>query len=160
MKRIRCSLCELCAQANYYSFHDRHSGLKIKQKSQRFYRLKAKCMSSNLKTYVRTYRRLHALTQDELALLVGLKSGSSLSGLERNVKVPSASLLISLAYVFAVPVEDVFPAYYEQVIRGVENRAEALYEALQGHPGLNARTKLDLLEDIIGRAMSAKRTEI
>ncbi|ESZ51051.1 XRE family transcriptional regulator [Mesorhizobium sp. L2C054A000] len=117
-------------------------------------------MASSLKSYVRTYRRLHALSQDELALLVGLKRGSSISSLERRGSVPSAPVLIALAYVFAVPIEDVFPVYYEQVTHAVESRADALYEALQGHPGPDASAKLDLLESIIRRASSAKRTTV
>ena len=118
-------------------------------------------MSRRLNSYVRTYRRLHALTQDELALLVGFKRGANISSLERGQRKPTTSILIALAHIFAVPLDDIFPARCQEIHFGVNKRAEALYEALQGVPGPVARAKLDLLETIIRRASSGtNQTEV
>lgn len=106
-------------------------------------------MSPRLNNYIRTHRRRHAITLDELALLIGHKRGGPIGCVERDVRKPSLSMQIALAYIFSIPPEELFPTLHNEIRFGVLKRAEALYQALQGQPGKVARTKLDFLESII-----------
>jgi DNA-binding XRE family transcriptional regulator len=106
-------------------------------------------MSSRLNSYLRTHRRRHAITLDELALLIGHKRDGPIGNVERELRNPTVSMLIALAYIFAVPAEELFPKLHEEIRFGVLKRAEALYDALQGQPGPVANAKLNLLESII-----------
>jgi transcriptional regulator with XRE-family HTH domain len=106
-------------------------------------------MSSRLNSYLRTHRRRHGITLDELALLIGHKRSGPIGNVERDLRNPSVSMLIALAYIFATPADELFPRLHDEIRFGVLKRAEALYEALQGQPGPVAHAKLDLLERII-----------
>ena len=104
---------------------------------------------NRLPTYLKTLRRLHGLTQKELAFLCGMDGGTQMSRYERCVRDPSLSALLALAIVFGTTPAELFPGLHAEIQRMVIERAEELYAQLQGDPKVVTSIKLDLLEHLI-----------
>lgn len=66
--------------------------------------MKTKC---NLGKNLREFRKRSGLTQDELAAKLNVKQ-SSITGWEREISVPVASILPELAKVFDVSIDEFF----------------------------------------------------
>ena len=109
-------------------------------------------MKKGLGCYVRPYRRRWGLTQKELAYLIGAKSRSSISRIERQKREPTLTAAFIFHIVFGTQPDELFPALFAEVEDGVMARAYELYEQLQGNPSKATRVKLDLLEDMFARA--------
>jgi len=105
--------------------------------------------SYRLPIYLRSFRRHHGLTQDELAFLCGLKSGTQISRIEQQSRRPSATTIIACACIFSTDAADLWPRAHEEVREEVRARAEQLYGQLQGDRSRATRAKLDLLETIL-----------
>jgi transcriptional regulator with XRE-family HTH domain len=110
-------------------------------------------MASKIPIYLRTYRKRHGLTQDEVAFLLGCQNGANVSRFERLARQPNLESAIACEVVFGKTTHDLFPRAYAEVERSVAERARALVKRLQTGspetPGL--RQKLASLEAIIGR---------
>src|ERR1700704_120829 len=102
-------------------------------------------MERILKTYLRTLRRRWGLTQRELAFLIGAKSGTIISRLERLKRIPNLPAALACLIVFDGTPSDVFPGIFTEIEEGVLRRATELYETLQGDPSKATRAKLDFL---------------
>lgn len=103
-----------------------------------------------LSHYLKMYRKRSGLSQDELALLLGCKSGSKVSRYERSGRVPRIDALLALEVVFREPVREIFRGRYERVRRDVRRRAQRLSRKVDARaltPG-NKR-KLDFLTEVI-----------
>ena len=109
-------------------------------------------MTKTLASYVRTYRRRWALTQDELAGLLGYETGAIISALERNVREPSMKAAHGLALIFDTSPDELFPHLHLTTENEVLDRARDLYERLQGNTSRSIKLKLDFLEDVFARA--------
>lgn len=103
------------------------------------------------KPHLRTLRRHWALTQTELAFLVGSGSGALVSRIEDHKRTPSLAVAFACWLVFGAPLTEVFAALLSEVEEGVLERAYILYDDLQGNPSKETRLKLDLLETIFAR---------
>lgn len=66
-------------------------------------------MSRPLTHYLITHRKRAGLSQDELAFLLGSKSGTKVSRHEQERREPSLKTALAYAAVYRVPVEDLFP---------------------------------------------------
>jgi transcriptional regulator with XRE-family HTH domain len=102
-------------------------------------------------SYLRPLRRRWGLTQRELAFLLGAKTHSSISQVEALRAYPSLANAIACAIIFDTPPFELFPELYAKVHRAVLSRAEDLYQDLQGDSARVTRTKLDFLEEVLGR---------
>lgn len=105
-----------------------------------------------LECYIRPYRRRWGLTQKELTYLLGSKSGTRVSRLERQERQPSLATAFACQAIFGIAPIEMFPGLFAEVEEGVMRRAYDLHERLQGDPSKATRTKLDLLEDLRKRA--------
>ena len=108
--------------------------------------------SHHLSNHVRKYRKRAALSQRDVAYLLGVTSGGSkVSRYERFAHTPG--FLTALAYeaIFRVPVSDLFPGEYQKIGRGVRRRAKKLLE-LHGQKKSTPRAlrKRQALEAIAG----------
>lgn len=92
---------------------------------------------SSLSNYLRTHRKRLALSQEEVAFLLGI------GGLDKGIKVcrdenftREPSLQIALAYeaIYGKPVRELFPGLYGQVARKVAARAKVLSYRQTGKP--------------------------
>lgn len=107
-------------------------------------------MAKNLHNYLRTYRKRAALTQDEVAFLLGYRHGTKVSRYERNARQPGLETALALEVVFGVPVRELFAGRFEKVKGITMRRARVLARKLSAatRSPLTAR-KLELLRTII-----------
>jgi transcriptional regulator with XRE-family HTH domain len=111
----------------------------------------AQPMAPRIKTYVRPLRRRWALTQRELAFLIGVKNGAAVSRIERLKRSPSLPVTFACALVFGTAPPELFPALISKIHDDVLRRVSELYEELQGNPSKETRIKLDFLEGVLVR---------
>jgi len=108
-------------------------------------------MDHRLKSYARPLRRRWALTQRELAFLVGVKSSTAISRIEGLKRIPSLAAAVAYAVIFDLGPLDLFPSYVVEIQQAVRSRVNELYEQLQGDPSKGTRVKLDFLETVLAR---------
>ncbi len=89
-------------------------------------------MSSKLQNYVRTHRRRAGLSQEDMALLLGCKSGAKISRYERFARQPSLETVFAYEAIFGVPARELFAGVYEQARAAIQSRVGALSESLEG----------------------------
>lgn len=109
-------------------------------------------MAEKLPTYLPTYRKRHAVTQEELAGLSGCESGVSICEYERLRKQPSLETALALQAIFGVRVEELFPRINEKVVHDVVKRARLkLHQLPREESRPKVRLQRRLLEEIINR---------
>jgi transcriptional regulator with XRE-family HTH domain len=87
-------------------------------------------MSHKLPNYLRTHRKHAALSQDEVAFLLGLSKGNKVSRHELSARVPSIEALLAYEVIFGVPPRTLFAGTFEKVEEQVRERAGALLAKL------------------------------
>ena len=87
-------------------------------------------MSAPLQNYLRTYRRRSRFSQEEVALLLGSRSGTRVSRYEQRVRKPTLETALAYEAIFQVPVRELFAGLYQKVERETAARAEELAERL------------------------------
>ena len=102
-----------------------------------------------LLSYLRTERKRSGLTQSELALLVGVKSGAQLSRFERLKRLPPTEALIALMIIFKKSPKELIPGVYDRLLKLIHLRADVLHEELQGNKRQITKQKLDTLEAVL-----------
>ena len=117
-------------------------------------------MDHRLKTYARQLRRRWALTQKELAFLVGVKSATAISRIESSKRIPSLAATFAYALIFGSGPIDLFPAYVAEIQDAVRSRVNELYEELQGDSSQGTRVKLDFLETVLARLEEKRDTSV
>jgi transcriptional regulator with XRE-family HTH domain len=95
-------------------------------------------MSHKLPNYLRTYRKHAALSQEELAFLLGLSKGNKVSRHEQSARLPNIETLLAYEVVFGIPPRILFAGLFEKVEHLTKERAGALIAKL-------AAQKLDRL---------------
>ena len=103
-------------------------------------------MSRKLQNYLRTYRKRFGLSQEELAFLLGVKSGANVSRYEKFHQVPNLQTALALQALFGVPVAELFGGIYEQAEKEISKRARILQRRMQDTTAnQTASRKADLL---------------
>lgn len=109
-------------------------------------------MAKLLTNYLRTHRRRFALTQRELAVLLGGRSGSGVSRYERGRRIPTLSTILAYELIFDTCARTLFAGEYNRVYRRTVRRARVLERALlrgTAEQGRALERKLDLLRRIV-----------
>jgi transcriptional regulator with XRE-family HTH domain len=109
-------------------------------------------MEHKLKCYLHFHRLRWGLTQRELAHLLGYKSGSVVSRLERELQRPTLPIVFGCQIIFGVPPLELFPGEFADVEDELMRRAFGQFERMQGTKGSTTKTKLDLLDSVLSRA--------
>jgi transcriptional regulator with XRE-family HTH domain len=109
-------------------------------------------------SYLRTHRKRWALTQRELAALLGARSASQIAEYELLAHDPNAEALIAFEFIFGEPARRIFPALYASVEVEVTRNSAFLAEALAGRNDPKALVQRELIESIARRAASDKAT--
>ena len=105
--------------------------------------------------YLKTHRRLWALTQRELGKLTGL-TRQAISHYEQQMMRPSFEVALRLEIIFGTTPGHLFPALYERVEEEVMREAAVLREGLDKTKDLKkSRKKLALLDAMMKRATEA-----
>ncbi|MCC8977599.1 helix-turn-helix transcriptional regulator [Bradyrhizobium acaciae] len=111
------------------------------------------------KRYLRSYRLRFALSQAELAYLIGCKGRNRVSDLERGVREPTLAEMLSLYILFGTEVVELFPAFFAEIEGAILSRGNDLYERLQGIPLQATPAKLDCLEAMFKRVEERKNRQ-
>jgi transcriptional regulator with XRE-family HTH domain len=75
---------------------------------------------------LRAHRKCSAFSQDEIAFLLGVQSGSKISRYEQMAQEPELKTALALEAIFDRPVAELFPGLYEKVKASVQARAKTL----------------------------------
>ena len=101
-------------------------------------------MTRKLHNYLRTYRKRAALSQDEVAFLLGMNGGAKISRHERRSGVPTLETALAYEALYGVPVRELYAGVYEKVEQEVKRRARTLAGRLDGGDPVTGR-KLERL---------------
>ena len=83
----------------------------------------------SLNNYIEMYRKRTALSQEELAVLMAVENGWSVSRFERGERIPTLEGLIALEIVYEQPIQKIFAGVAEGVRENIAVRAAALLES-------------------------------
>jgi transcriptional regulator with XRE-family HTH domain len=103
-------------------------------------------------SYLRTHRKRGGLTQDEMAFLLGCRSGTKISRFERLARRPNLKTALACQVVFGVPAHQIFPGVFAEVEKIVAERARLLLDRTRAQSGEQrspARHKLATLKAIM-----------
>jgi transcriptional regulator with XRE-family HTH domain len=105
--------------------------------------------SPKLESYLRAYRIRTGLTQRDVAALLGLETGSTISRAEKGAGIPSVPVLLGYCVLFEAQPEDLVPG----MIRDIEKTACARATLLAGklkkrHPTQMVLARLKFLENL------------
>jgi DNA-binding XRE family transcriptional regulator len=104
--------------------------------------------SSPLQNYLRAYRKRLALSQDEMAFLLGLRSGTNVCRSERFARMPSLEDAFAYELIHGKPARELFSSLYEKVAREVTARAKVLTARHAGKHGRRSVHKCKMLANI------------
>ena len=106
--------------------------------------------SPQLPNYLRANRKRLALSQDEVAFLLGTKSGAKVCRYERFVREPSLATALAYEVIFKRSVSELFGGLYQKVGREVAERAKVLVARAQhGKLGQRGSHKRELLKGLV-----------
>lgn len=115
-------------------------------------------MHHKLPSYIRTHRRRWALTQKELAHLLGAGGRKQVSRRETRERQPNLQFVIACQVIFGVPPDGMFPELYSEVEEGVMRQVRELYQSLDGSTSKKAQRKRELLNGVLRRAKERTNT--
>ena len=90
-----------------------------------------------------------ALSQDEVAFLLGAQSGTNVSRYERFVREPTLETALAYEAIFKTSVSELFSGVYQKVEREVAERAKILAEKSDsGRPGAHTARKREAFAEL------------
>jgi transcriptional regulator with XRE-family HTH domain len=112
-----------------------------------------------LRNYLRMHRKRSALTQRELAGLLGCEHGSKVSRYERGERVPGFATLLAYEIVFRTNGADLFRGVAEKLSRTIRDRASRLHKHLDAERSTPLVTqKMEFLVELIYPGVSKNRS--
>ncbi len=105
------------------------------------------CMTpyGSLDNYIALHRKQAGLSQDELAIMLGLEGRGSISRYEIALRLPELQTLIALEVVFDEPIQKLFAGVAEKVRADIPIRAQAVLEGMGEKPSAQNAEKLATL---------------
>lgn len=94
-----------------------------------------------LKTYLLTYRKRTGLSQDEIAFLLGISSGTSVSKHETGARTPHLDAALSYEIILGPSVQELFAGRHTELARQIHRRAAKLLSRLETRPAVPANTQ-------------------
>jgi transcriptional regulator with XRE-family HTH domain len=115
--------------------------------------LQANMPPKRFDNYIRMFRKQRGLSQDELAFLLGWKSGFGVSRFERGEREPSLETLLAMEAIFGIPIRELYAGRFQKVEASVKERARYFVSSIG--EDLSRRKRLrDLLSAIYSRETS------
>ena len=106
--------------------------------------------STQLPNHLRANRKRLALSQDEVAFLLGAQNGTKVCRYERFVRNPSLESALAYEAIFKRSVSELFPGLYQKAEREVAVRAKSLAERSDRRKtSRQAARKREALADLI-----------
>ena len=75
---------------------------------------------------LRAHRKQSALSQDEVAFLLGVQKGSKVSRYEQMTREPRLKTILAYEAIFSCPVAKLFPGLFAKIKAAVQARAKTL----------------------------------
>ena len=97
--------------------------------------------SHQLPNYLRSNRKRLALSQDEVAFLLGAQGGGNVCRYERFARTPNLETALALEVVFQRPVSELLGGVYQKVETEVAKRANLLAERIGKRTGTKANVR-------------------
>ncbi len=108
--------------------------------------------SPNLPNYLLAHRKRTALSQEEVAFLLGAQSAATVCRNERFFRDPSLEMALAYGAIFDRPLSELFPGLFERVQVQVKARAKQMEQRkFRGNPALLAARKRQALAAIAVR---------
>jgi transcriptional regulator with XRE-family HTH domain len=85
---------------------------------------------SKLPNYLRAHRKRLGLSQQQVAFLLGCRSGAKVSRYERFTREPTLRTAFACEVIFHTPARELFAGIYEEVEHETERRARILARRL------------------------------
>ena len=101
-----------------------------------------------LPNYLRANRKRLALSQDDVAFLLGTRSGGKVCRYERFVRQPSLETALAYEAIFRRSVSELFPGLYQKVERDVAERATILAERKDRNANRQTGRKREALAEL------------
>ena len=101
-----------------------------------------------LPNYLRANRKRLALSQDEVAFLLGTRSGGKVCRYERFVRQPSLETALAYEAIFRRSMSELFPGLYQKVERDVAERATILAERKDRNANRQTGRKREALAEL------------
>ena len=80
---------------------------------------------------LRSHRKNSGLTQEDVAVLIGVQSPSQVSRHENGEREPDLRMALAYRILFDAPIKHLLPKLYRDIAQEVHTRAEALAERLE-----------------------------
>lgn len=107
---------------------------------------------SQLPNYLRSNRKRLALSQDEVAFLLGTRSGAKVCRDERFIREPSLKTALAYEVIFQKPTRELFGGLYQEIEQEVAARAKTLANRIdRDNPNRQITQKLKAIADIVAR---------
>ena len=111
--------------------------------------------SPQLPNYLKANRKRFALSQDEVALLLGSNNGAQVCRYERFAREPSLATALAYEAIFKRSVSELFSGLYQQVEQEVAERARLLLEKQAAGKGRQRTARRrDALAELANQATS------
>ncbi len=101
--------------------------------------------SPQLSNYLRSNRKRLALSQGELAFLLGRENSAEVSRYENFERVPGLETALAYEVIFGMPLSEIFGGLYQRVEGEVADRARILASRKNGKPDSAKREMLGQL---------------
>ena len=106
--------------------------------------------SPQLPNYLKSNRKRLALSQDEVAFLLGTQSGARVCRDERFTREPSLAAALAYMAIFKRPANELFGGLYQDIEKQVAERAKTLARRMEGQTSnRHSARKLQALADMI-----------
>lgn len=105
--------------------------------------------------YLASFRRRYALSEQELADLVGYASKSTICRFERGARLPTLRFALACKVVFGECPNDLFPVIYARIEELVLLRAARFDRVVRSKSGAASAKKRKLLAEIVERAVKS-----
>jgi transcriptional regulator with XRE-family HTH domain len=101
---------------------------------------------TQLKNYLRSNRKRLALSQGEVAFLLGGQSGAKISRYENFTRVPGLETALALEAIYKRAASELFGGLYQKAERKVAERAKILVDRKNPGSGVSASKRKLLVE--------------
>jgi transcriptional regulator with XRE-family HTH domain len=104
--------------------------------------------STRIKNYLQSNRMRMALSQDEVAFLLGRRGGAKVSRYERFAREPGLRTALALQVIYQKPASDLFAGMYRDIEREVAKRAKILSYRKDLKPSANSARKREVISGL------------
>jgi transcriptional regulator with XRE-family HTH domain len=105
--------------------------------------------------YLLSNRKRLALSQEEVAFLLGAQSGSKVSRYEQFTREPSLETALAFEAIFQKPASELFGGLYQKVEQEVAVRAKTLTHKIdRGKPNRQTALRQQILASIASKSLN------